>query len=101
MRAVLRRFRLPVGRADVEDFSAGDSRSARSRSVELPRPTLFPGEPNGLYFSSSICHSSVIIIMTNNSSHYSYPFGRDPVGRTRSGISRLFVSISDTSRYLF
>jgi hypothetical protein len=60
MRAVLRRFRLPMGRADVEDFSAGDSRSARSRSVELPRPTLFPGEPNGLYFSSSICHSSVI-----------------------------------------
>jgi hypothetical protein len=57
MRSVFGRFRLPTGRADVEDFFAGDSRSARSRSVELPRPTLFPGEPNGLYFSSSICRS--------------------------------------------
>jgi hypothetical protein len=32
----------------------GVSRSARSRSVELPRPTLLIDDPNGLYFFSSM-----------------------------------------------
>jgi len=43
-----------MGGAEMEGRFEGASCSARSCSVELPRPTLFMGDPNGLYFSCSI-----------------------------------------------
>ena len=43
-----------MGGAEMEGRFEGASCSARSCSVELPRPTLFMGDPNGLYLSCSI-----------------------------------------------
>ena len=45
----------------MEGRFEGASCSARSRSVELPRPTLFRDDPNGLYFSCSI--SSILLLL--------------------------------------
>ena len=55
---------------DSEGSFDGDSCSARSRSVELPRPTLFIADPNGLYSSCSIS---------------SFPPNHKPHGRHYSG----------------
>jgi len=63
-----------MGGAEMEGRFEGASCSARSCSVELPRPTLFICDPNGLYFSCSI---DSILLSVSTSSHYSGPVDRD------------------------
>jgi len=85
-----------MGGAEMEGRFEGASCSARSCSVELPRPTLFMGDPNGLYFSCSIDS----ILLSLSPSRIIADRSAETKDSTKSGLYYLWPHLSACIKFL-